>query len=152
MEIDEEDEKMKEAEDIMTKGASSLDPRIRDLVLFFILHFMSFALTPSSQKVSLIFDLDMFKDAMKSADIDIKKMPLGKLSKAQIEKGYKVLEEIEEELKKGGKKASFYVDATNRFYTIVPHDFGEQKIPIIDNMDLLKKKYELLEVTRPRIL
>ena len=34
----------------------------------------------------LIFDKDMFKDAMKKFDIDVKKMPLGKLSKAQIAK------------------------------------------------------------------
>jgi len=43
----------------------------------------------------LIFDQDMFKDAMKQYDIDVKKMPLGKLSKSQIAKGFEVLEELE---------------------------------------------------------
>ena len=36
--------------------------------------------------LKLIFDQDMFKDAMKKFDIDVKKMPLGKLSKSQIAK------------------------------------------------------------------
>jgi poly [ADP-ribose] polymerase len=33
----------------------------------------------------------MFKDAMKKFDIDVKKMPLGKLSKTQIAKVMQVL-------------------------------------------------------------
>ncbi len=40
--------------------------------------------------MKLIFDENMFKDAMTKMDVDVKKMPLGKLSKGQIEKGYKV--------------------------------------------------------------
>ena len=37
--------------------------------------------------IKLIFDTDMFKSALQKFDIDVKKMPLGKLSKAQIAKG-----------------------------------------------------------------
>lgn len=36
--------------------------------------------------IKLIFDNDMFRDAMKNFEIDVKKMPLGKLSKPQIAK------------------------------------------------------------------
>lgn len=37
--------------------------------------------------IKLIFDNNMFKAALQEFDIDTKKMPLGKLSKAQIAKG-----------------------------------------------------------------
>ena len=40
--------------------------------------------------ISLIFDQDMFDSALKKYDIDVKKMPLGKLSKTQIAKGFEV--------------------------------------------------------------
>ena len=42
--------------------------------------------TTTQALLKLIFDQDMFKDAMKKFDIDVKKMPLGKLSKSQIAK------------------------------------------------------------------
>lgn len=45
--------------------------------------------------VSLIFDHDMFNDAMKRLNLDTKKMPLGKLSKTQIARGFEVLEKME---------------------------------------------------------
>ena len=42
----------------------------------------------------MIFDVDSMKKAMLEFEIDLKKMPLGKLSKAQIESAYKVLTEL----------------------------------------------------------
>ena len=89
---------------------------------------------------------------MKELEIDTDKMPLGKLSKDQIKKGEKVLEEIEAELTKAEEenrkpKQAFLVDATNRFYSFVPHYFpGGTRPTIIDNKELLQKKYDLLGV------
>ena len=42
---------------------------------------------PTQDLMKLIFDTDMFKDALKKFDLDTKKMPLGKLSKTQIARG-----------------------------------------------------------------
>jgi len=89
---------------------------------------------------------------MKELEIDTDKMPLGKLSKDQIKKGEKVLEEIEAELTNAEKdkrkpKQTLLVDATNRFYSHVPHYFpGGTRPTIIDNKDLLQKKYDLIGV------
>jgi poly [ADP-ribose] polymerase len=44
--------------------------------------------------VELMFDDTMFEDAMAAFDIDVKKMPLGNLSQAQVKKGYDVLLEL----------------------------------------------------------
>ncbi|XP_068170852.1 protein mono-ADP-ribosyltransferase PARP3-like [Antennarius striatus] len=50
--------------------------------------------TAMKKLIELIFSNDMFKEAMECMNLDIKKMPLGKLSKIQIAKGFEVLEEI----------------------------------------------------------
>lgn len=44
--------------------------------------------------IRLIFDVDSMKKTMLEFEIDLKKMPLGKLSKKQIESAYKVLTEL----------------------------------------------------------
>jgi poly [ADP-ribose] polymerase len=94
--------------------------------------------------VSLIFNHDMFKGAMASFDIDVKKMPLGQLTKSQVQKGYEVLEELE--LAIDGKKAKPINELSSRFYTLIPHAFGRRVPPPIDTSDLLQKKYEMLNV------
>jgi hypothetical protein len=44
--------------------------------------------------MALITDIDMMKRTMMEMEIDLDKMPLGALSRAQIEKGYKVLSDL----------------------------------------------------------
>ncbi|XP_064633352.1 protein mono-ADP-ribosyltransferase PARP3-like [Lineus longissimus] len=104
------------------------------------------SLDATTQKLlNLILDTDMFKDAMKKFDIDVKKMPLGKLSKPQLAKGFECLEEMEEIIKKGKGKAKL-TELSSKFYTVVPHDFGRQRPPIIDDVETLQKKYDMLAV------
>ncbi|XP_077865867.1 poly [ADP-ribose] polymerase 1-like, partial [Saccoglossus kowalevskii] len=45
--------------------------------------------------IVMIFDIDMMKKTMVEFEIDLKKMPLGKLSKRQIESAYSVLSEAQ---------------------------------------------------------
>ncbi|CAF0931863.1 unnamed protein product [Brachionus calyciflorus] len=96
--------------------------------------------------VTLLFDQDMFKGALKEYDIDVKKMPLGKLSKTQIAKGFEVLEEIEIVLKSKKSSNAKLNDLANKFYTIIPQDFGRQRPPPINDQETLQKKYEMLTV------
>ena len=88
----------------------------------------------------------MFKDQLKKFDIDVKKMPLGKLSKSQIAKGFEVLEEIEAALK--AKKGSTVInELSSKFYTVIPGDFGRQRPPPIADEETLQKKYDMLMVS-----
>merc|ERR1712050_76812 len=86
----------------------------------------------------------MFRTAMKDLEIDVKKMPLGKLSKDQINKGNAVLTDIEKVLKK--KKKGNIVTLTSTFYTLVPHNFGRMRPPVINDLEHLQKKFDLLAV------
>jgi len=42
-------------------------------------------------------------------------------------------------IEKGGTATQF-LDASNRFYTLIPHDFGMKKPPILDTADAIKVK------------
>ena len=37
-----------------------------------------------------------------------------------------------------GSNANKILDASNRFYTLIPHDFGLKSPPKLDNEDLIK--------------
>jgi len=99
---------------------------------------------PTQGLIKLLFDNDMFKEAMAKMDLDVKKMPLGKISKSQIAKGFEVLEEMEGAIKSNNKKT--LQDLTSRFYTLIPHNFGRQRPPTIASEEVLRKKMDMLLV------
>ncbi|TKS71682.1 Poly [ADP-ribose] polymerase 3 [Collichthys lucidus] len=95
--------------------------------------------------IELIFSNDMFKEAMECMNLDIKKMPLGKLSKMQIAKGFEVLEEIEAAMKQ--KKTSARLqELSSKFFTTVPHNFGRNRPPTINTQEIIEQKKEMLMV------
>ena len=74
----------------------------------------------------------------------MKKMPLGKLSKRQIQSAYSVLTELQAEVS-GERNSSQILDASNRFYTLIPHDFGLRKPPLLDNEEIIRTKTMMLD-------
>jgi poly [ADP-ribose] polymerase len=103
------------------------------------------ALSPEVQNfVKLIFDKNMFTNAMASYEIDVRKMPLGQLSKSQVQKGFEALDAVEQALTAGNSGA--LMQATSTFYTVIPHDFGRKKPPVIATPETLQKKRDMLNV------
>ncbi|KAG8183478.1 hypothetical protein JTE90_001045 [Oedothorax gibbosus] len=99
---------------------------------------------PVQELICLIFDIEAMKKAMVEFEIDLKKMPLGKLSKKQIEMAYKVLCEAQQILVTGSNSAKI-TDVTNRFFTLIPHDFGMKKPPLLDSEEIIKSKIEMVD-------
>lgn len=95
--------------------------------------------------IKLIFDIESMKRAMVEFEIDLNKMPLGKLSKRQMQKAYSVLQEATELIEAGELTGSKIIDCSNRFYTLIPHDFGMKQPPLLDNVDLIKSKVEMID-------
>jgi hypothetical protein len=60
---------------VQASAQSKLDPRVQALM-------------------ALIFDVQLMEDSMNELDIDLEKMPLGKLQKSQITSGYAVLTQV----------------------------------------------------------
>ena len=99
---------------------------------------------PTQALMQLIFNNDMFKEAMAKMNLDVKKMPLGKLSKSQIAKGFEVLEKLDEAIKE--KSRSKIETLTSCFYTVIPHSFGRNRPPLIADEETLKLKFDMLSV------
>lgn len=69
-------------------------------------------------------------------------MPLGKLSKTQIVKGFTVLEKIESVL--NNESRGDLTELSSQFYTIIPHAFGRRRPPTINTAEALRSKLDLL--------
>ncbi|XP_063974241.1 poly [ADP-ribose] polymerase isoform X2 [Diachasmimorpha longicaudata] len=100
---------------------------------------------PVQDLVKLIFDINLMKKVMKEYELDTDKMPLGKLSKKQLQKAFGVLKEVQELLTKGDPDRVLLIDASNRFYTLVPHSFGVGEPTILDNEILIQSKCQMLD-------
>ncbi|XP_054284117.1 poly [ADP-ribose] polymerase-like [Macrosteles quadrilineatus] len=99
---------------------------------------------PVQDLISMIFNVDTMKKVMLEFELDLEKMPLGKISKRQIQQAYTVLSELQRALQNEDNKL-IITDGTNRFYTLVPHDFGIKQPPPLDNLEIIKNKMEMLE-------
>lgn len=80
---------------------------------------------------------------------DIKKIPLGKLSKLQIAKGFKVLEEIDGAMNASQTSSTKLGELSSKFFTTIPHNFGRTRPPVIDSSEIVEKKKEMLLVRSP---
>ena len=92
---------------------------------------------------------------MREMDIDVEKMPLGKLSKKQLENAYVVLGELQkafanDALSASDKKTAI-IGGTTKFYTLLPHNFGLRPMPLISSTEKLVEKIRLVLSTPPSL-
>ncbi|XP_006871190.1 PREDICTED: poly [ADP-ribose] polymerase 1-like [Chrysochloris asiatica] len=99
---------------------------------------------PVQDLIKMIFDVESMKKAMVEYEIDLQKMPLGKLSKRQIQAAYSILSEVQQALSQSSSDSQI-LDLSNRFYTLIPHDFGMKKPPLLNNADSVQAKVEMLD-------
>lgn len=87
-------------------------------------------------------------------DYDVNKLPLGKLSKNTIQKAYQKLKDLSELMDDHSLAQSVhdhpsYDEAvehlSNAFYSLIPHAFGRERPPIINNTNMLKIEVDLLD-------
>ncbi len=130
--IDYQDDEQEEVQDTKKPTSSipdsKLDPRIRKLI-------------------ELISNINIINYTMKEFNIDVKKMPLGKISKEQIEQGYEILKKIADLINQNiPLVADEYIDLTSQFYTLIPSSFGRKKPPVIGTDEQVKKYSDMLNV------
>jgi poly [ADP-ribose] polymerase len=70
-------------------------------------------------------------------------MPLGKLSRRQIETAFTLLGAASRMVRDGAQAANIR-DVTNQFYTLIPHDFGSERPRLLDNDALIGDKTDML--------
>ncbi|KAE8681628.1 Poly polymerase 2 [Hibiscus syriacus] len=76
--------------------------------------------------LSLICNISMMKQQMMEMRYNADKLPLGKLSKSTILKGYDVLKRIADMIDQSNR--SKFEQLSSEFYTVIPHDFGFRKM------------------------
>jgi poly [ADP-ribose] polymerase len=83
---------------------------------------------------------------MSALNYDANKLPLGKLSKGTIARGFQALKELSVLLDNTDAASRAEVERlSNHYFSVIPHAFGRQRPPVIRDNDALKKEIELLE-------
>lgn len=82
-------------------------------------------LGPAVQSLmQLIFNQQYINATMSHLNYDANKMPLGKLSGATINRGFRYLKELASLLQTGGFGDQIN-ELSNQYYSTIPHDFGK---------------------------
>lgn len=106
-------------------------------------------LSPGLQSLmNLIFNSQHMASSMEAMRYNANKLPLGKLSKRTLSQGPMALKDLDEILANINLAQSKYKQSltkvleqlTSKYYTVIPHDFGRRRPPVIDSTDILKKK------------
>lgn len=108
---------------------------------------------PVQSLMSFIFNQQNFLNTMAQMSYDAKKLPLGKLSKRTLHSGFEILKELSELISDPSLATSKYgqsfnkatEDLSNRYFTMIPHDFRRNRPPVINHNDMVKKEVDLLE-------
>ncbi|CAG8457874.1 9812_t:CDS:1 [Paraglomus occultum] len=93
--------------------------------------------------IRMMFDVGLWADALVSMNYDQRRLPLGKLSKNTINQGYEILRKIEKVI--DGEVRGNLVELSNEFYTVIPHSFGMSVPPVINSVEMLKGKVDMVE-------
>lgn len=97
--------------------------------------------------VGLIFNQTFWAKTMANMDYDANKLPLGKLSKRTLQKGFELLKQLSDmvnnmQVVSNGLSLD---DINNQYFTVIPHAMGRGRVPLINHPDLIKKEIALLE-------
>lgn len=100
---------------------------------------------PVQSLMQLIFNQKYMYEAMSDLNYDAEKMPLGKLSKAIINRGFQTLTDLAALLKHGVSSRQEVEDLSNRYYSLIPHNFGRSRPPVIGDISALEREVDLLD-------
>nr|XP_027095295.1 poly [ADP-ribose] polymerase 1-like isoform X1 [Coffea arabica] len=93
----------------------------------------------------MLFNVETYRSAMMEFEINMSEMPLGKLSKRNIQKGFGALTEIQNLLSSTAhdpaRRESLIIAASNRFFTMIPSIHPH----VIRDEDDFKSKVKMLE-------
>ncbi|EFO96920.1 hypothetical protein CRE_17273 [Caenorhabditis remanei] len=94
--------------------------------------------------VMSIFNFENMNSELMSFKIDVKRMPLGRLSRNQIHSAFSVLGEFMGFIFNEPVDEMKILDCTNKFYTIIPHNFGMKVPEPIDSYEKVDEKINML--------
>ncbi|OWM75258.1 hypothetical protein CDL15_Pgr023779 [Punica granatum] len=100
---------------------------------------------PLKELIKMLFNVETYRAAMMEFEINMSEMPLGKLSKSNIWQGFEALTDIQNLLTSKNHdpsvKESLLIDASNRFFTMIPSIHPH----VIKDEDDFQSKVKMLE-------
>lgn len=93
--------------------------------------------------LSLISDKTMLRNAMIDMEIDIEKMPLGKINVDHLHKARDLVLDLQK--RKSTMSEGDIQDISSLYYTYVPYSCGRSKPPVISSADQISKCLQRLE-------
>lgn len=99
---------------------------------------------PVYDLMQLLFDITKVENTMVGCDLNLREMPLGKISTRQMKMAMATLRQIETLIQRNGTSHELLA-ASNKFYTLIPHAVGINRPPIIDSIEGVTAKHEMLE-------
>ena len=108
---------------------------------------------PTQRLIELIFNENHFNSVLENIGYNQEKLPLGKLGKSTIEKGFGHLKELSSLIRHPSlaqnkysiSQAEAIEDFTNRYYSTIPHIFGRNRPPMINTSDRLQQEVAMLD-------
>ncbi|MCJ1404719.1 hypothetical protein MMC11_007945 [Xylographa trunciseda] len=103
--------------------------------------------------MELIFNQNHFNAVLEHIGYNANKLPLGKLSKTTLKQGFEHLHELASLIKHPSLAQNKYStsqkdvieDFSNKYYSTIPHEFGRNRPPPIDNNELLRSEISMLD-------
>jgi poly [ADP-ribose] polymerase len=95
--------------------------------------------------MQLIFNTNYMREAMKDLNYDVDKMPLGNLSKANINRAFQALKDLATLFQAAVSSGYEVEELSNKYYSLIPHNFGRNRPPIISDSHRLKQELDLLD-------
>jgi poly [ADP-ribose] polymerase len=94
-----------------------------------------------------------FNSVLEEIGYNAEKLPLGKLGKSTLKSGFEQLKELSSLIKHpslaqnkyGRDREEVIEEWTNKYYSTIPHAFGRNRPPLVDNEDLLRKEVAMLD-------
>lgn len=92
-------------------------------------------------------------DNLLNLQLDLEKMPLGKLSKTQIREAFKVLTKLQDCISEsqGEIDNKLIISYTNQFFTLIPHDFGIGSPPLLNDLSMIKVGFNVISLLGIRV-
>ena len=87
-------------------------------------------------------DVSALSATLASLHIDVKRAPLGKLTRAQIGKGYRLLSKLQAAI--SADNSSLCRELSNAFYSAIPHNFGFSVPPTVKTLQQLQELEQTL--------
>ncbi len=97
---------------------------------------------PVKALVQQLTDVSALSATLASLHIDVKRAPLGKLTRTQIAKGYRILSKLQGAINSdNGAKCR---ELSNDFYSAIPHNFGFSVPPTVKTVQQLQELEQTL--------